>query len=289
MSLVITVVSTKAVVQVSDTRLSSLADRTPRPEKQRKSIIVIGKQACFVLGWVGLALVNDGFKTGDWLFQELNGMNAVELPLADIAGNLTGLATEQFKKLQVPPKDKCCHFVLGGWHRVSGVPELFTCVIYNDLIFNAEAHHGQPIWTEAFIAASQFMYSIGSFRPVKTPFNVHAIGSGNPEKLKPHFKVLKSLMERRAGTAAITATCLKIAREAARHTPTVGKDLIAVDMDKNGHTHCSYYSGDGAEEILVPDIISLRGSSTHATLRAMLSGNQVTLRVQAKVVRRTKK
>jgi hypothetical protein len=289
MSFVITVINTRAVVQVSDTRLSSLADGTPIIDNQRKSIIVVGRHACFLLGWVGLALTNEGFKTGDWLSQELNAMNAAELPIADIAGNLAGLATERFRKLRVSQKQKCCRLVLGGWHKVSGMRELFTCVIYNDLIFNAEGNHVRPSWTEAFNAAPQFMYNIGSFRPGKFPYNVHAIGSGNSHKLNPYFKALKGLMERRAGTQAIIDMCVKIAREAARHTRTIGNDLIAVDMDKNGRTHCSYYSAEGTKAILVPDVISMQGTSIQATIRTILSGDQFIVRARSKVLQHTPK
>jgi len=38
--------------------------------------------------------------------------------------------------------------------------------------------------------------------------------------------------------------------EAGRHGETIGKDLIAVEMDRTGYTHCSHYSEDGAEVIL---------------------------------------
>jgi hypothetical protein len=39
------------------------------------------------------------------------------------------------------------------------------------------------------------------------------------------------------------------------HGKTIGKDLIAVEMDRTGHTHCSHYPEDGAEVILAPDIL----------------------------------
>jgi hypothetical protein len=100
MSIVITVVSKKVIVQVSDIRLSSIRGAKPLPQLQRKSILVIGKHAAFVFGWAGFAKTDDAFagtanefNTGDWLFRALNHIKAVELPLADITGNLTGEAT----------------------------------------------------------------------------------------------------------------------------------------------------------------------------------------------------
>ena len=68
MSIVITVVSKRAIIQVSDIRLSSIKNAEPLPKLQRKSTLVIGKQATFVLGWAGFAETQDGkFNTGDWL------------------------------------------------------------------------------------------------------------------------------------------------------------------------------------------------------------------------------
>jgi hypothetical protein len=49
--------------------------------------------------------------------------------------------------------------------------------------------------------------------------------------------------------------CRQIALEAGRHGKTIGKDPIAVEMDSTGHNHCSHDSEDGAEVILVPDIL----------------------------------
>ena len=53
MSFVITVASPEMVVQVSETRLSSLATQSLVSDTQRKSVIVMGKQVHFVLGWTG--------------------------------------------------------------------------------------------------------------------------------------------------------------------------------------------------------------------------------------------
>jgi hypothetical protein len=49
--------------------------------------------------------------------------------------------------------------------------------------------------------------------------------------------------------------CRQIALEAGRHGKTIGKDLVAVEMDRTGHNHCLHYSEDGAEVTLVPDIL----------------------------------
>jgi hypothetical protein len=91
----------------------------------------MGKQAHFVLGWTGLARTDNlSHDTGNWLWQRLYEMNAVELPLVQILGDLTGLATQDFLALPESMRNKRCEFHLAGWHKVAGVAVPFTCLIY---------------------------------------------------------------------------------------------------------------------------------------------------------------
>jgi hypothetical protein len=78
---------------------------------------------------------------------------------------------------------------------------------------------------------------------------VNVTGDCNPAKLRTHFRGLEGLLKKGAGGAEISSVCRQIVLEAGRHGKTIGKDLIAVEMDRTGHTHCSHYSEDGAEVI----------------------------------------
>ena len=82
---------------------------------------------------------------------------------------------------------------------------------------------------------------------------MNVTGDCNPAKLRTHFRGLEGL-KKGAGGAEISSVCRQIALEAGRHGKTIGKDLVAVEMDRTGHNHGSHYSEDGAEVILVPDI-----------------------------------
>jgi hypothetical protein len=222
-----------------------------------------------------------------WLFRALNHINAVELPLADIAGNLTGEATHAFRGLRVPQKDRGCRFLLGGWQRTAGNAELFTGVIFNDLNYNSQPQYGESVWSESSTVDTKFMYSIASFGPVEFPYNVQAIGSvKKPEKIRHQMRVLKKVMDNRGGAAAIVRACVDIAREAARHTRTISKDLIVVKLERNGRKRCAFLSEEGTEEALMPDVISLSGSTTQGTIRTVLSGDRVSVRFRAKGLKR---
>jgi len=229
MSIVITVVSKNGIVQVSDVRLSSLKDGEPLPQLQRKSMLVLGRYAVFVIGWAGFAQTGDGkFNTGDWLFRALNHIKAFERPLTAIAGDLTGEATHAFGALPTPQKNKGCRFLLGGWQRTRGNAELFSGVIFNDLKYNGQPQYGESVWSESSTVDKQFMYLLASFGPVEFPYQVQAIGSvKKPEKIKREMRVLRKVMDNHGGVDAIARACVDVAREAARHTRTISKDLIA--------------------------------------------------------------
>lgn len=287
MSFVITTVSPETVVQVSDTRLSSLADQSVISESVRKSLIVKGKEAQFVLGWCGLATADKGHSTGDWLFRVLYEMDAVNLSPDEIAGNLATMATERFPKLVA--LDKRFNFVLGGWDK-SGP---FVAGGSNYVALNSEEEsvsqlkHHIPSFSETAAANSNFQAWVQRFRnPTKDHFLVEVMGDCDPAKLKTLFKGLKCLLKKKAAAAVISSACRQIALEAGRHSKTIGKDLIALEMERNGHVYCAYYSEEGKEVMLVPDMLSLHGSSTQFTIRPSLSGDPTKVRVQGKIIKR---
>jgi len=170
LSIVITVVTENVVVRVSDVRLTSLDDGKPLDENQRKSALVVGTDAAFVIGWTGFAKSsNKEFKTGDWLFRTLNHIKAYEKPLVDILGDLTGQADYAFNHLPDPQAIKGSRFVLGGWHRKNGNAELFIAVIFNNLIVNEQRKAHEPPFIESQTVDTKFLYSLGTFRPVELP------------------------------------------------------------------------------------------------------------------------
>ncbi len=250
----------------------------------------MGKHAHFVLGWTGLARTADQrHTTRDWLWRRLCEMDAVELPLLEIAGNLTGLATRDFAALRESATNKRCEFHLAGWHRVAGLPAPFTCLIYNDLAFKPAQGWRMPTFESTGLASSQFMYCLGSFQAAKAPFLVRVMGDVDGRALSGYFRALKALLKRRAEPARICALCREIVLQAARRRPqTVGRNLIQVEMDNRGGTRCSYYPDGGAETILVPDVLSTRGALIGGTMRTSITGDQITVQLRASRVARTR-
>ena len=67
---------------------------------------------------------------------------------------------------------------------------------------------------------------------------MNVTGDCNPAKLRTRFRGLEGL-KKGVGGAEISSVCRQIALEAGRHGKTIGKDPIAVEMDRTGHTHCT--------------------------------------------------
>lgn len=287
MSIVITVVTKSVVVQVSDVRLTSLSNGKPLDKKQRKSALVLGTDAAFVIGWTGFAESSDGqFKTGDWLFNTLNHIRAFEKPLTDIAGDLTGQAEYAFNHLHEPQENKGCRFVLGGWHRKNGKAELFTVVIYNDLIENNQRQAHGPQLIESATVDTHFKYLPGFFLPIEFPYHVHLTGSVKPEWVENQMRVLRRVMDNKVGEAAITRACIDVARRAAGYTSTISKDLIIATLKKTGEFTTAYMPENDAEEWLVPDVITPSGAATQGRIEAIFSGYEVSGTFRAKVLKR---
>jgi len=170
MSIIITTVSPETVVQVSDTRLTSFRNQLVLSEALRKTLLVRSTKAHFVVGWAGCATDESlQHQTGDWLFKSLFEMNAVELPIEDIALRLETLATAAFAKLKAD--DKRCVFVLGGWQEA----EPFLCTVSNyctvlnsvspDVAEESQSRrHHIPSISEAKTAAPKFHGTLQRFR-----------------------------------------------------------------------------------------------------------------------------
>jgi len=276
------------LVYVCDTRLSSLSDKSELPESLRKCLIVKGTQAHFVLGWTGLATTDGGHHTADWLFQVLYEMNAVELSPEQIIGNLINLATARFRSLDA--LDLRCHFLLGGWHKSEPFIGDVSNYVFLDSpeLSDSGLKHHIPSFTETAIEP-EFRGSIRRFKNLTAHhYHVDVVGDCNPAKLKTSLRGLEGLLKKRVEAAKIVSACRQIALEAGRYSQTIGKDLIAVEMDRAGNIHSSHYSEQGTEVLLVPDFLGVRGGSTHMALHTSLSEDQVTVRLKGKIIKRAK-
>lgn len=286
MSLLITVARPSDVVQVTDTRLSSLHDQRLMSDSLRKSIVVQGPEIQFALGWIGLAVASSGEKTGEWLVKVLFEMNAKELSPDLIAEYLSGLATAHFRTLNAA--DMRSLFTFTGWHR----SELFIGHVSNYTELNqstrdpSDRKHHIPSFRESPVASSKFQGWIErSENLTDRDYFVSLAGDCDPEKLATHFRGLEGLLKRRANSQSIVQACRRIVAETSRHKATVGKNSIGVELARSGQSFCSFYSEDGTDEMMLPELISERGVITQGTVSASVSGDQVKVRLKGKIAR----
>lgn len=292
MSIIITTVSPETVIQVSDTRLTSLRNQSVLSETLRKTLFVRGTKAHFVVGWAGFAADESlQHQTGEWVFKCLFEMNAVELPIEDIAFRLETRATTDFPRLKAD--DKRCVFVMAGWQQ----SEPFLCTVSNYCtVVNSVAtdpaeesqsrKHHIPSISEAKTAAPKFQGTIQRFRNLtQRDYVVNVTGDFNSEKLQSHFRGLEALLKKRAAAPEIGAVCRRIALEAAFHSKTIGRNFIGVEMSRTGQAICTFYSEAGAEEILIPSILTPEGCSTENSITTSFSSDGAEIRLRGKIAK----
>jgi hypothetical protein len=214
-------------------------------------------------------------------------MNVVRLSPEQLVSNLAELATAHFRMPHAA--DKRCEFVLGGWHQ----SEPFAGLISNFAVMDvaegsdSELRHHIPSFSDVPVVTAKFQGWVQRFRNlVERHYLVSVISDCDAAKLKTLFRGLEGLLKKRVSAARISLACRQIALEAGRHSKTIGRDLIGIEMDRKGHIYSSHYSEKGTETMLLPDMLSVQGGSTQMTISTGVSRDQVTVRVRGKIIRR---
>jgi len=286
MSFVITTCSPETVVQVSETRLSDLATKRPLPGHLRKTFVIRGRHTHFVLGWIGLASTQFGHNTSAWLFKALGEMNAVELTIEEIANLLGQLATTRFLELSTPGEHKHTAFVMAGWQQ--GEP--FICTVsnyvdvYNRISPAFDLKHHIPTIREAKNIFPKFESSIQRFRDIKDrDYVVHVMGDFDRDDLESHFRGLEGLLKKDTSPDQISGACMQVVLEASKHSETVGRTLIGVELESTGRMMWPFYTEN--DEIIVPPYLGLDGAHTEGRMSVTISGDELSVRAEAKVAK----
>jgi hypothetical protein len=289
MSFVITPISRKITVQVSDTRITSFGGKSVLSETQRKTLVVLGSQARFVVGWVGMALdATFRHNTGEWLYETLRDMDAITLTIDEIARRLESLATTYVAGLTAG--DKRLVFVMTGWQDsepfIAMVSNYHTVINKRSPDDTSKTHH-IPDVTEASVAAPTFKGNVQRYaKKTEQDYVVNAFGDFDSKKLQPAFMGLERLMKKQVPASEIAGACRRITLEASTHskTKTIGRNLIGVELDISGKSQCWFYSENELAATLIPPILGIEGSSRSAKIIYMRDG---TVSIEAKTTKRT--
>jgi hypothetical protein len=243
MSIVITVLDPKKAIQVSDTRVTRFTDQSVRSNIARKTILVLGKKAKFLAGWVGFAVDATGrHETGRWLWETLVKMDAVELTIKQIAARLASAATSELAPLMAA--NKSLQIVMAGWDASS-----FVVTVSNSLKVRnkrkphpSDKKHHIPSISETKCSET---FSVNIQRYAKNYSNRHAqrynraksrdylvtvVGDFTSDKLGRHFTKLKKRLKKNVLASEITDVCRETTLEASNHTKTIGRTLIGVGV-----------------------------------------------------------
>jgi hypothetical protein len=262
MSLVLTVLVPKFVVQVSETRLS-FKNGPPRDD-QRKTLVFFGQRFRGLVGWVGLAEANPKHNTGDWLVDQLSTLTAEPVPT--VATVLAERATKHFATLRSEngtPVLKPCEFVLAGWAATStGIDPVFVCVAN---------YATRPDRREFNVRVSNF----STKRPVKRPSLISVSGwERAADDFRGHFLGLKRLIRHGADTQTVRDVCVDILRLAAKRyvedTGPVGSSIVVVELPREGNAQAMFYPWDRAKtpaeyhpDLITPDMTFKRIEMWH--------------------------
>jgi hypothetical protein len=239
-----------------------------------------------VLGWIGLASTQFGYNTSTWLFKALGEMNAVELTIEEIGNRLGQLATTRFLELSTPDEHKHTAFVMAGWQQ--GEPFICTVSNYVDVYSRIspalDLRHHIPTIREAKNIFPKFESSIQRFRDIKgQDYVVHVMGDFDRDDLESHFRGLEGLLKKHAPSDQISGACMQIVLEASKHSGTVGRTLVGVEMDSGGRMMWPFYTE--TDEIIVPAYLGLDGAHTEGRMSVAISGDELNVRAEAKVAK----
>jgi hypothetical protein len=252
---------------------------------------VLGSQARFVVGWVGMALdATFQHNTGDWIYGTLRDMGAVALTIDEIAHRLESLATDYVDGLAA--HDKRLVFVMTGWQDsgpfIAIVSNYHTVTNKRSPDDPSKTHH-IPAVTEASVAAPTFKGNVQRYyKATEQDYVVNAFGDFDSTKLQPAFMGLERLMKKQVPASQIADACRQITLEASEQskTKTIGRNLIGVELDISGKNQCWFYSESENElaATLIPPILSTQGSSRNAKIVYMRDG---TVSIEARTTKRT--
>jgi hypothetical protein len=248
MSLVITILTEKYVVQVSDTRLTGLEQLDPVSEEERKATIFQGDYARLAVGWVGFAWNKQRtHKTEQWLFEELRC--SFGQPVQTLLPNLARKATSTFAGFSELPEQKRTSFIFAGWANLDSEPAapLLAC------ISNFEEKNGQslPVAKEEFVVWGKRLRTGG-----------HAIAISGAEDALPSttLKDLNRLVKRSPSADSAMNAIVALMHKATAHTrgsKVIGKNWIAIEMSSgNPEAHSYFYPAEANQRsVFMPNIV----------------------------------
>lgn len=221
MTLVLTSISPKYVIQVSDRKLTWLTGPNKGKEaddKTNKAVVVCNR---LVIGYTGLAKIG-GQKTDDWILDVVSSV--IPYSVERIKKTLAERANKNFERIRLPSKDKRHAFMISGWARFDSQDAPLTPFV--SIISNA--HDFAAI---KWLDEAQNEFTTGSTALGNHPYFLAA--AGQPIKtatLNRLKRQISTYVSRERGPEAYIELLATAIRETARDYKNVGTNLMAISL-----------------------------------------------------------
>jgi hypothetical protein len=221
MTLVLTCLSPKYVIQVSDRRLTWLTGPNKGKEaddKTNKAVVACNR---LVVGYSGLAKIG-GQKTDDWILAVVSSVTPYSVER--IKKTLAERATKSFEKIKFPSKQKRHAFMISGWARFDSRDAPLTPFV--SIISNAH-DFASPKWLDE----AQNEFKTGFTALGNRPYFLAAVGQPiKTATLNRLNRQIFAYVSRERGPEAYIQLLASAIRETAGYFESVGKNLMAVSL-----------------------------------------------------------
>jgi hypothetical protein len=243
-TLIITTVADDAVTQTSDLRLT-LPTGLEYKDSSIKSTIVFCRDAKFVIGYTGLALIGK-IRTDHWLVDHLSNSGAGQKVLSELVEDLRAHAASVFSKLRSLGNLRRTSFIIAGF---SAYGPFFA------LVTNSEDAQGRrlSIINDAF-DIHWFVRNQGSK-------GMAMITIGQESALKPNLVAVAPKILKRLTLLAPQdrlKLCLDITRRAHGHPKygsSIGSDYLGTVLPRVGDATGGYYPENASPISYSPHIV----------------------------------
>lgn len=260
MSLVITALKPKFVVQLSDMRLTDLSTQAVRHEEQTKIAVINTTDAKVVVGWCGFATDrHNRHNTGDWLMDELPRLASCQpaLRFPDLIKELVVSATAKFQAIAEPLDDKACSIVLAGW----ASPRPGIAVPMAVSVSNCEDEHWgrSPNTRPTFNAAWLWPSDKATREPALVIFS--GIRQATTQE---QGTAIGMLLRRDPTPTEVLNACLRVMREAADHPKygkLIGRNWLGIEVRLDSPESLGHYFPESeSPQQFMPNLVSPQNS-----------------------------
>lgn len=252
-TLIVLAASDDYVVQLSDRRLSR-PDARPLPVEQAKGAILESPWARLCIGFSGLAQAGQ-FKTQRWILETLSEVGKAG-DARRVIDAFVRQANHDFKSLpelrRMPSRDRRVSFVLSGYApRADGATTFVSSLVSNFQNWETGSDLDQ---------AEDVFFQHNTWEPDDRQEGmayVQRIGRWSTFPPDLVNERLRPLLEAGKPSEAVVDVAVAMVREVAGRDATVGKDITAITLRRDGSYFAEYHSSTVANTIFMPDLVQI--------------------------------